>query len=298
MEVYCLHHNDLDGRCAAAVVRLAEKKHRGHEVVTRGCAYKDDFGDFSFIPEKALVYVVDFSFQGKGAWEKLLERASKVIWFDHHKTAMEVPGPQHALEGTRKVGKQAACSLVWEHLCGVPIPKTVVLVSDYDSWTFQFENETRSFHAGMLIEPTLPESALWSKLFSEGPATDVLLERIQIQGKTVLAYQVQQNAEYLQSFAYPVPFEKHNAIVCNRGKTNSLLFASAEDAFDLRIATVFDGTVWTVSLYSKKVDVGAIAKKYGGGGHTGAAGFQCAELPFKVKKAVAAEAEKDEFDGV
>ena len=41
---------------------------------------------------------------------------------------------------------------------------------------------------------------------------------------------------------------------------------------------------WTVSLYSTKsdIDVSIIAKNYGGGGHKGASGFQCKELPFKL----------------
>ena len=40
---------------------------------------------------------------------------------------------------------------------------------------------------------------------------------------------------------------------------------------------------WNVSLYSTKehVDCGAVAKSFGGGGHKGAAGFQCEELPFE-----------------
>jgi nanoRNase/pAp phosphatase (c-di-AMP/oligoRNAs hydrolase) len=32
----------------------------------------------------------------------------------------------------------------------------------------------------------------------------------------------------------------------------------------------------------KDVDLSLIAKKYGGGGHAGACGFQCAELPFRL----------------
>jgi len=40
---------------------------------------------------------------------------------------------------------------------------------------------------------------------------------------------------------------------------------------------------WNVSLYSTKADIdcGAIAKSFGGGGHKGAAGFQCEDLPFE-----------------
>lgn len=42
--------------------------------------------------------------------------------------------------------------------------------------------------------------------------------------------------------------------------------------------------MWNVSLYSTKLDIdcGAIGKGFGGGGHRGAAGFQCKELPFEI----------------
>ena len=42
----------------------------------------------------------------------------------------------------------------------------------------------------------------------------------------------------------------------------------------------FDGHKFQVSLYSEYVHVGEIAKKFGGGGHQGAAGFFCDKLPF------------------
>ena len=44
-----------------------------------------------------------------------------------------------------------------------------------------------------------------------------------------------------------------------------------------------DGENWTVSMYTghQDVDVSEVCKKYGGGGHRGAAGFTCEEIPFK-----------------
>lgn len=41
------------------------------------------------------------------------------------------------------------------------------------------------------------------------------------------------------------------------------------------------GDLFKVSMYSEFVDVSEIAVKYGGGGHKGASGFQCTELPFR-----------------
>ena len=42
---------------------------------------------------------------------------------------------------------------------------------------------------------------------------------------------------------------------------------------------------WAVSLYSSNadIDVSKIAKAKGGGGHKGAAGFQCKTLPFELR---------------
>lgn len=41
---------------------------------------------------------------------------------------------------------------------------------------------------------------------------------------------------------------------------------------------------WTYSMYSKIVDVSNIAKKYGGGGHRGAAGFNLDKLIFEKER--------------
>lgn len=56
------------------------------------------------------------------------------------------------------------------------------------------------------------------------------------------------------------------------------------EPYDLMISFVRrKDKLWDVSLYSTKpdVDCGDLAKSFGGGGHKGAAGFQCKELPFE-----------------
>lgn len=51
---------------------------------------------------------------------------------------------------------------------------------------------------------------------------------------------------------------------------------------------VFTGKKWVFSIYSThpEIDCSVLAKKYGGGGHKGAAGFQCIgmELPLEFLK--------------
>ena len=53
------------------------------------------------------------------------------------------------------------------------------------------------------------------------------------------------------------------------------------DKYDMLIGFSFDGENWKYSLRSNKINCAAIAEKYGGGGHVGAAGFRDEKLLLK-----------------
>jgi nanoRNase/pAp phosphatase (c-di-AMP/oligoRNAs hydrolase) len=58
-----------------------------------------------------------------------------------------------------------------------------------------------------------------------------------------------------------------------------------EDKYDIMVTFCrLPSQTWTVSMYTtkKNINVGKLAKKFGGGGHTKAAGFQCKDLPFEL----------------
>ena len=80
------------------------------------------------------------------------------------------------------------------------------------------------------------------------------------------------------------PKEMVPALACNRAMGGSLAFDGvAKPEHEVLIAFYMrrDGR-WKVSLYvndGHDIDVGAIAKAHGGGGHRGAAAFLCDELP-------------------
>lgn len=69
----------------------------------------------------------------------------------------------------------------------------------------------------------------------------------------------------------------------NVGLAGSDWFNSVDDSsYDILMPFSYNGRykTWSYSMYSKTVDVSVIAKKYGGGGHMGAAGFNSDKLLF------------------
>jgi nanoRNase/pAp phosphatase (c-di-AMP/oligoRNAs hydrolase) len=102
------------------------------------------------------------------------------------------------------------------------------------------------------------------------------------QGKVMTRYRDQWAKNYCQSKGFETDFEGVKCFAVNLGHCNSEYFKSLPTGkYDVLIPFVFDGNQYAVSLYSTTIDVSEIAKKYGGGGHRGASGFQCKELPFK-----------------
>jgi hypothetical protein len=89
---------------------------------------------------------------------------------------------------------------------------------------------------------------------------------------------------YARSCAFEVELDGLRCIAINKGLTNSLLFKSVYDPekHDAMVSFVRREKFWKVSIYADKpeVDASAICKARGGGGHKGAAGFQCEALPF------------------
>ena len=90
----CFFHNDMDGRCAAAIV---VKYYNGdidatlqdEDLQCIPAVYGDPF-PFDQISEGEHVVIVDFSLESLGDWEKLIDLCgiNKIIWIDHHKTSI------------------------------------------------------------------------------------------------------------------------------------------------------------------------------------------------------------------
>jgi oligoribonuclease NrnB/cAMP/cGMP phosphodiesterase (DHH superfamily) len=269
----CFYHDDMDGRCAGAIVY----KFFGEGDFFR-INYKDDF-PFDKIMPGEMVVIEDFSLQKDGEFERLLQITDKVIWIDHHKTAIEKHKNLEYLHGIRQDGI-AGCELTWKHFYpDVPVPTVVQMLGDYDIWAFKYGEKTNFLQTGIRLYDTNPKSEMWNYWLN--PDCNPI-EEIEA-GKIALKYRNGYYAGLVKSWSFLTEFEGYKVIACNAGSVSSQLFDTITDDYDLMMSFCFDGKQWTLSIYTKKddIDCSELAKKNGGGGHRKAAGFQCKELPFK-----------------
>jgi oligoribonuclease NrnB/cAMP/cGMP phosphodiesterase (DHH superfamily) len=272
------HSGDLDGHCSGAIV-----KHRYPDCEMFPMQYGDSFPWEKIIVDEE-VWMVDFHLQPFRDMETL-NKATKLSWIDHHKSVMDDVTTRGFVANTRQhlSVDHAACELTW-HACfpNTLIPLSVTYLGRYDVWKYAECPGALEFQYGMRFqENTRPENqTFWREIFS-----DARTQELVALGKTLLTYEDRQNAKYCSSCAFEVTLDGLRCIALNRGMAGSLAFKSVYDPakHDAMLSFVMRTPgQWTVSIYADKpeVDASVICKARGGGGHKGAAGFQCAVLPF------------------
>lgn len=272
----CFYHNaDLDGRCSGAIVKLVYP-----ECELIGINYGDAF-PWEVIEPCELVYMVDFCLQPFEDMIRLNETCD-LIWIDHHKTSVEeLSKSGMEFRGLQEIGK-AGCELTWEYLQNAGLgdmPPAVFLLGRYDVWDHHNHPGSLEFQYGMRQFDAKPNHTEFWKSILYGNISNILDI-----GKQLLAYEERQNEMYVKSCAFEVELDGLRCIAVNKGLTSSLLFKSVYDPekHDAMLSFCRKPDKWTVSIYATKpeVDASAICKARGGGGHKGAAGFQCQSLPF------------------
>ena len=280
----CFYHSaDLDGHSSGAIVK---RKYPECEMI--GINYGQEF-PWEKIEEREIIFMVDFCLQPFCDMDRL-NSMCKLIWIDHHKTAIDAAHKAGfmAYEQSLEVGK-AGCELTWVYIYShLAIPEGVYLLGRYDVWDLTAHPDIMAFQYGMrLHEDTLPDSKIWDFVLDKHNLS--FRNRTCENGAIVLNYQKSQSAKYANTCAFDTEINGLPAVAMNVGLANSQMFESVFDLEKHKIMMPFvwkDGK-WTVSLYTVNetgLDVGEIAKLYGGGGHKQAAGFQCSELPFSIGK--------------
>lgn len=279
MKIY--HHNDTDGRCAAAIILRTQPDCLLNRTDLIEVDYKDNI-NVEAIDENEIIYIADFSFK-PGVMKEVCARTPNITWLDHHKTAFEYekeyPCP---ILGIRTI-EYSGCELAWLFFYpNKPMPRAVALIGDYDKWALKLQ-PCFEFYEGIKMEDTNPRSLLWDSLLQVG--SNPYVDRIIHQGKSAIQYRDNYCSKICHDFGYEIEWDNHYAFATNFYQFGSKGFGEQMDKYDFCIAYIHDGQRFTISLYSiKDVDVSEICKTQGGGGHRGAAGFVCDQLPFKKKE--------------
>lgn len=276
----CFYHSaDLDGHCSGALVKFANP-----ECELYGINYGDPF-PWDRVAEEDVV-MVDFSLQPFDKMVLLNDLCPRLIWIDHHKSAIDEYDEAREeeafeIDGVRTVGL-AGCELTWQYfLPSTKMPTFVYLLGRYDVWD-HLDPRTLPFQYGMRrVKDTLPQNQeFWASLLDVEKVNRIIED-----GSIILEYQKSENEKYAEACAFETEVDGLRCIAINKMLTNSQLFDSVwnPDKYDAMLTFGYrPGGFWTVSLYTDKpgVDVSRVAKARGGGGHQGAAGFQCGDLFF------------------
>lgn len=285
MKTIVYHHNDNDGRLSAAIVRY---KHALNTVEFREVDYGDKI-HFDRISQGDKVFVVDFSFPVVKFLE-LLSVTDNVVWIDHHKTISIIEEELNErgikIPGLRIRDKNiAACELCWSHLFPYyKMPKVVELVGEYDTWRFEEDSyDSRYFQVSSILEDTNPGSSLWMiLLLDEQNRLRNMIDR----GEDLWNFRRRMYEEFVDEgceVVLPGESDKSLYFISCHFK-GSHVFCDKIKEYDAVVRGSLKKGKWNFSMYSEKIDVGSICQSLGGGGHTGAAGFESIEFPFVFVK--------------
>jgi oligoribonuclease NrnB/cAMP/cGMP phosphodiesterase (DHH superfamily) len=235
-----------------------------------------DYGDsipLEHVLNSDNIIIVDFSLP-KNEMEKLATYHN-LTWIDHHKSSLEeMNGISEKWPGIRDTS-EAACVLTWKYYFpDQPVPRAITLIGDRDTWRWA-EVDTGAFNEGLYQMDTRPfNDSLWSLLLDDDRDT---LTNITESGKLLREARLKNIHRILLNQGYPVIFEGHKTLAVNVHGSGDIGQQVRNMGYEIAycyVDNLQNGELMTfVTMYSAAVDVSQIAQKYGGGGHSGAAGF-------------------------
>lgn len=289
MSVYCLYHNDADGKCAAAIVGVKHPKKITNFIPIDNISLSSP-PQLKKFGHSDTVIIVDISLS-YDAFQRLLGTVGKIIWIDHHKTSLEVLHQiGHDLVGklddvtiVHRINEGGACLLTWKYYeDDLQVPQIVSLISNYDEWKYNYGDDVMLFNLGFSTMVCEPDSPWWG-FFLNAPEHHAYdeVQRLISKGIPILHYQEIRAMDLMENYSFELNFEGIDFLAINTD-THNIALRKMGHTHDGMLLFSKQSSRWVVSLYSSKdsIDVSSIAKKYGGGGHRAAAGFSIDTLPF------------------
>ena len=296
------HRTDLDGHCSGAIIKL-----RYPETELIGIDYADKYTAQKLIQKYNIdktveIFMVDFSLHPFSEMVELIKNASKFTWCDHHKTALEAYKEWITSHDVSSQGhlffphiddKRAGCELTWTAVFprfDQAMPPYVRLLGRYDVWDHEdkavvpFQYAMRSYETNpQFLDWQSREENIWQRIYRDYTINgDLYFNLINI-GNTLLDYIKKDNKGLSESSHFICHIGDLRCVAVNKLGGNSQVFDAIWDGnfYDAMVIFGFNGKVWRFSIFtSKNIDVSAVAKKLGGGGHAKAAGWTCDSLPF------------------
>ena len=162
------------------------------------------------------------------------------------------------------------------------ISYTIKLIADMDMWKFEYGDDTKAFCEYLSQYDIDNDVSELEKCIIVSDSDYGVSTNIKIGlGKQLVLYK-QARIKKLYKKGHIQDFYGHNCFMCNSPMFQCDLAQYSFDKDDgteiaLIYHIVFNGKEWvtTYAIYSRgEVDVSEIAKRYGGGGHHNASGFE------------------------
>jgi len=272
-KITVLYHNDLDGKCCAAIIDYYYKNEIDTNLTFISFDYEKDYKVPKEVYKCDMLYIVDCTLD-PNTMTDLFENYHKnnFIWIDHHISS--IMNNNSSIYGTRLPGPNSACYLTWIDLYGyTDIPDAVKYISDRDVWSYKWGKLTIGFTEWLASQDNSVENKkMWYSIFENRNI-----------GKHIDDGMIMYNSriKMLKDDVDRLSYESEiNGVKCLKMNCTSLY--SISDVCALMIEKGYE-VAW--SWYKAKemkyhslrsngnIDVSEIAKKFGGGGHKNAAGF-------------------------
>lgn len=291
MRINCVTHNDMDGVFCGLVIRR-----KYPQAIVFQTNYGRPIDDRWF--DCDVLFVTDYSFDGLKTLQSLDSKGSpKLVWIDHHIIVDEAIKENFNPEGLRRKDVSAA-HLCWEYCYpGTAIPTVIKYISDYDIWKWQDNINALYFQNAIRNSSISINQKSGTEFFNALLTKQNLLDRFVANGKKIEDFNDLRRKLVCDDGGFYTKIDGVPAIACNIKTTNSTIFKFVDEQIKgtpsdvpLRILFAYFSSIngWRVSVFSndpEKYSAHEICKKYGGGGHAGAGGFQVSslkDLPFDI----------------
>lgn len=292
-KVFVLYHaNCLDGTAAAYAASVGGPSVWGDlEVKYIPVQYGQPIPTVVY-GEANMVYILDFSYK-RDEMIDLNSRVWRLKVLDHHETARkELEG----LDFAEFSNEHSGAVMAWKYFNTTPVPDVILNIEDRDLWKFLLP-DTKKIFSGLMVKDVLhddflkPDSVM--ARYCDPGITKQELDELCLAGDIVNDFRNNEikslghkNGKVAMGLLYSRAVMGEEPLKVGVYNATSFISESGNlvcNSFDVDCSMSYfitnDGT-WVFDLRSLpgKVNVGEVAKAFGGGGHANAAGFSIREI--------------------